>query len=238
MNYYERLGVAITATIDEIRKAYRRLAVQMHPDRNPHDAQATEKFQKITEAYSVLIDVEKRRVYDLRMNLNVRKTSRPNNPFKGMEDAIKNFDQMFSNSQVYDLSLTLEDLLIHRYKNVEVQTMFNSFRFRINLDGITLGKMFTYNTGHKDFPQFRVFPQINLLNKYEIYNDYDLKISVTLGKNVFKNGASVRINLVEKTVVEYIDPGITQGSCLVLKNMGLYRGDGTRGNLYVELKYS
>lgn len=63
-DYYEILGIDRKADADEIKKAYRKLAVQFHPDKNPGDKSAEEKFKEATEAYEVLKDEEKRRVYD------------------------------------------------------------------------------------------------------------------------------------------------------------------------------
>ena len=63
-DYYEVLGVARTAPVDDIKKAYRKLAVKFHPDKNPGDASAEEKFKEAAEAYGVLSDEEKRARYD------------------------------------------------------------------------------------------------------------------------------------------------------------------------------
>jgi curved DNA-binding protein len=63
-DYYATLGVRPDASEEEIRKAYRRLAIQWHPDRNPGVANATQRFQEISEAYAVLIDPRKRQQYD------------------------------------------------------------------------------------------------------------------------------------------------------------------------------
>ena len=63
-DYYKSLGVARSASQDEIRKAYRKLAMRYHPDRNPGDKQAEDHFKRINEAYQVLSDPQKRAHYD------------------------------------------------------------------------------------------------------------------------------------------------------------------------------
>src|SRR5438270_546096 len=63
-DYYEVLGVGRTATDEEIKRAYRKLAVKFHPDKNPDDPHAEEKFKELGEAYDVLMDPDKRAAYD------------------------------------------------------------------------------------------------------------------------------------------------------------------------------
>ncbi len=63
-DYYEILGVERTATVEEVKKAYRKIALQYHPDRNPEDPNAEDKFKEASEAAEVLSDPRKRQIYD------------------------------------------------------------------------------------------------------------------------------------------------------------------------------
>src|SRR5213080_494456 len=63
-DYYEVLGVARGSSEQEIKSAYRKLALQFHPDRNPNNPDAEEKFKGASEAYAILADAEKRALYD------------------------------------------------------------------------------------------------------------------------------------------------------------------------------
>jgi len=65
MDYYETLGVSKDASNEQIKKAYRKLALKYHPDRNKDNKEAEEKFKKISEAYAVLSDKDKRQQYDM-----------------------------------------------------------------------------------------------------------------------------------------------------------------------------
>jgi molecular chaperone DnaJ len=63
-DYYEVLGVKSDASEDELKKAYRKLAMKWHPDRNPDNPKAEEHFKEAKEAYEVLSDTQKRAIYD------------------------------------------------------------------------------------------------------------------------------------------------------------------------------
>jgi len=93
MDYYETLGVAKGASQDEIKKAYRKLALKYHPDKNAGNKQAEEKFKKISEAYAVLSDQKKRKEYDTYGSSGFRQRYSQEDIFRGfdMNDILRQF---------------------------------------------------------------------------------------------------------------------------------------------------
>ena len=85
MDYYEKLGIAKNATSSEIKKAYRKLALKYHPDKNPGDRDAEAKFKDISEAYAVLSDPEKKEQYDTYGSTDFHRRY-------SQEDIFRNFD--------------------------------------------------------------------------------------------------------------------------------------------------
>lgn len=93
-DYYATLGVAKSATQDEIKKAYRKLALKYHPDKNPDDKEAEKHFKKVSEAYEVLSDERKKQIYDQYGADAVKNAGMPGGGgqgFSSMEEALRTF---------------------------------------------------------------------------------------------------------------------------------------------------
>jgi len=95
-SYYEILGVEKNASADEIKKAYKKKAIQYHPDRNPGDKEAEEKFKEAAEAYSVLSDPDKRQRYDQFGKAGVSGAAGNGGPFGGGFGGGMSMDDIFS----------------------------------------------------------------------------------------------------------------------------------------------
>lgn len=94
-DYYEVLGVSRNATKDELKKAYRKIALKYHPDKNPGDGAAEEKFKEAAEAYEVLRNDEKRQIYDQFGHEGLKGRGAGSN-FSNMEDIFSHFNDIFS----------------------------------------------------------------------------------------------------------------------------------------------
>lgn len=139
-DYYEILGIERTASFEEIKKSYRKLALQHHPDRNPDDKHAEEKFKEAAEAYAVLSDQEKRAQYD---QFGHSLGGRGFQGFHGFEDNFRGFNDIFGDlfedffgasfsgrqggvrarrgaDLEFSFEMTLEEVLTGRETNLEI----------------------------------------------------------------------------------------------------------------------
>ncbi len=132
--YYEILSVEKTASQDDIKRAYRRLAMKWHPDRNPDNAEAETEFKACTEAYEVLSDPERRQLYDRHGHAGLRQN--PGHDFRSMHvnDIFSMFNDIFGQqaggrgqrgpARGYDLETEVEIELIDAFKGCEREVEF------------------------------------------------------------------------------------------------------------------
>ncbi|MCB1181655.1 MAG: molecular chaperone DnaJ [Chlamydiia bacterium] len=99
MDYYDTLGITKSATPDEIKKAYRKMAVKYHPDKNPGDPEAETRFKEVSEAYEILSDPKKKELYDRYGKEGVRGAGMGAGPggagFASMDEALRTFMDAF-----------------------------------------------------------------------------------------------------------------------------------------------
>jgi len=101
-DYYEVLGVNRSASKEEIKKAYRKLAMQYHPDRNPGDKIAEDNFKEAAEAYEVLSHDDKRNKYDRFGHEGVRGSAFGSEGFSSVNDIFSHFSDIFGGSSIFD----------------------------------------------------------------------------------------------------------------------------------------
>ena len=101
-DYYEVLGVGRQADEEEIKKAYRKQAVKFHPDKNPGDKVAEEKFKELGEAYEALSDPQKRAAYDQYGHAAFDSRSRARSSAGGFHDPFDIFREVFGSSSIFD----------------------------------------------------------------------------------------------------------------------------------------
>lgn len=142
-DFYETLGVARNASQAELKKAYRQMAMKYHPDRNPGDKSAEEKFKDAKEAYEILSDAQKRAAYDQFGHAGINPSMGASGP-RGGETEFRNFDDMFQvfgdifgmggGAQAgphqganlrYNLQLTLEEAIHGTTKQIRIPTLVN-----------------------------------------------------------------------------------------------------------------
>jgi curved DNA-binding protein len=209
-DYYKIIGVDKSATKDEIKKAYRKLAMKYHPDRNPNDKAAEEKFKEITEANEVLSDPEKRKKYDT-LGANWKQYQHTGG---GFEDFYSQFGgARRGGGTTYEFSGDINDIFGNMGGGFS--DFFESF-----FGGG--GRRSRSGFGSQGF------------QSQPAGVDVEADLNITL-EEAF-NGSERQINVDGKKLKIKINPGTRDGQKLRLKGLGRSRTtNGNKGDLYLNL---
>ncbi len=263
-DYYSILGVGPGATDEEIKKAYRRLAFQWHPDRNQGRPEAGERFKEISEAYAVLIDSSKRRQYDYS-----RQTGKPGDFSYSQQDI---FNDLFTNagaSAIFeDLAREFERMGMRVDRHDFQQTLFGGRT-------VVTGRVFIVSPFAPLVGAFKLARAAlrgaqglgsvpprqsggSLLEKAgrrlagwflgtssradgrRTLPSEDLTMPLQLVAAEAREGGSKRVHIAGngEDVLVRIPAGVRDGTRLRLRGKGLPRQDGSRGDLYLSIRIS
>ena len=261
-DYYRILGVHLEATEDEIRRAYRHLALQWHPDRNAGSAETTERFKEISEAYGVLMDHTKRGAYD-----RVRRGTGPGDFRVNREQVFRDlFTDPRASAIFDDLARELQRMGLRVNRHDFQTTLFGgrtvmsghvvvispgmALTALVRLIGAALrggreaareslpatpGRRVLTGLGHAArwfFGLPAAAPDTPLAAE-----DVTLPLHVT--RDEARRGVRKQVSLPDGSdVVVQVPAGIRHGTRLRLRGKGRGRGDGTRGDAYLAVEVS
>lgn len=243
-DYYEVLGVARGATDDDIKRAYRKLAMSYHPDRNPGDRESEEKFKEAAEAYEVLRDPQKRDLFDRYGHEGLSNTGFRG--FSGFEDIFSSFGDIFED--VFGFSGRRRTSPAERPGadlRYDLKIAFEEAAFGVNRE-IIIGKLenckVCSGSGAEPGTAPEICPRCRGMGQVTQTSGF-FSISATCPQcrgegRIIKSPChscrgSGRVT-VEKTVQVKIPPGVEDGTRLRLRNEGEEgRLGGPNGDLYI-----
>ncbi|MBE9168283.1 DnaJ domain-containing protein [Pleurocapsales cyanobacterium LEGE 06147] len=220
-DYYAILGVSKTATSEEIKKKFRKLALKYHPDRNPGDKQAEARFKEISEAYEVLSDTEKRQKYDQfgRYWQQAEQTGQTGWSNGGVGVDVGGFD--FS-----------------QYGNFE--EFINELLGRFSTPGgSSSSRSYTYktSTGQRDYSDFDGFGDFGGFGEQAATKSADKEATIRLSFAEAFRGVTKRLNLGNEIVDVRIPPGAKPKTRIRVRGKGQYNTyNRQRGDLYLNVE--
>lgn len=257
-DYYKILGVNKNSSAEEIKKAYKKLAVQFHPDKNPNNKQAEEKFKEISEAYDVLGDTEKRQKYDslggnwqqFQTEFSAQKDFEFKDVFSGLNDV---WSSIFGNSGEFsnqsarkgndlnsDVTITLEEA--YQGTTVKIPTPYSMEVLEVK-PGVTDGKKFRFAGKGEKGSATNLNGHLFLTVKVQEHKDYK-RNGNDLTKKIFVDiytlilGGKIEVDtLKNKTISINVAKGFENDGKLRLKGFGMpiYDKKDEFGDLYLEL---
>ncbi len=263
IDYYKVLELPKTATADDIKKAYRKLARQYHPDTNPNNAGANKKFQEINEANEVLSDPDKRKKYDKygkdwqhgdAYEQQARQQRQYNEQFGGFENDGGGFSDFFSSmfggntgrqgrakQKGQDINATLQLSLTDAFKTRQQTITVNGKNIRITIPaGVENGQVIKLRGyGH---PGVNAGPAGDLYLTFKINNDTfftrvgnDLQITQEIDLYSAMLGGDVELNTLHGKLKLKVKPETQNNTKTRIKGKGfpLYKQENIFGDLYI-----
>lgn len=254
-NYYETLGVSKSASADDIKKAYRKLALEWHPDRHPDDkAEAEKKFKEINEAYQVLSNPQKKSQYDQFGTAGgpggnpfaggnpfggqsgpftySYSTSNGQNPFGDFGDPFDIFAQFFGGGMgrrnqkpTYSLILDFMEAIKGVSKTIDMKGKRRTIKIPPGV-----------NTGNTiDFGDFRLSLEVRRDKLFDREGD-DIFVTLDVPYSLLVLGGEIKAPTIDKEVKLKIRGGTKPGTMMRLKGIGVphLRGRGA-GDEYVKI---
>jgi len=213
-DYYKTLGVTKTATPQEIKKTYRRLAMLYHPDRNPDDKHAENKFKEIAEAYEVLHDVEKRKKYDSLSGFHKHTQQKTNETYGSRSDFGKANEKNYQKPSEEPADEYPEDDNLSKWAH-DVASSFSDFF-----------KHFFGGSASKQKEE----------NYKYIFKGHDIKGKITIDLEEAYLGSNRVMNVNLEKLRLKIKPGVNSEQILKVKGKGKESEyNDERGDLYVRI---
>ncbi|WP_017662778.1 DnaJ C-terminal domain-containing protein [Baaleninema simplex] len=218
-DYYAILGVDKTASSDEIKRAFRRLARKYHPDMNPGDRQAEAKFKEVSEAYEVLSDAETRRKYD-QYGQYWKQAANGGSAWGGRSPAgaPNGFD--FDFSQYADFDEFIESLL----SGMGGGRTRTRWSYQSSPGGRTSSG---FGSGFEDFSRY---------SSRQPGTSLDREATLSLSFSEAFHGVQKRLNIGSEVISVRIPPGAKSGSRVRVKGKGKKDGFGRQGDLYLNIE--
>ena len=262
VDYYKVLEINKTATEDDIKKAYRKLARKLHPDLNPNDKEANKKFQHINEANEVLSDPEKRKKYDLygenweheaeyeqaRKSQDENKSRTYSNGF-GEDDYSDFFSSMFGGSarnnqakfRGQDYNSELQISLLNAYTTHQQTLLVNGKNVRITIPAGIADKQTIKLKGYgskviNGGPDGDLYITFNITNdtRFKRVND-DLYTSLEIPLFTAVLGGEIMVDTMDGKIKLKISPETQNGAKTRIKGKGfpVYKKEAHFGDLYI-----